>query len=387
MNRRARPRRCRRLAIAAVLCLLPAVAFAQSCDLQTLAITLHAGTMPDMRGCPRAVVEQALRATEIRSAIATGPSAVAAGAVYDQDPGPGSAIQPGALATIRVSDGRTKTDGIATDNAAGNGAVANSAADGAVAGAFAGGPAASDAAPASVVPRGSDAPGVGPPNDAVAAGTAPTTPAPADAAPADAAPTDTTPTDITPADITPADPGSADAAPPADATVDGASAGDATADSAITGDTAPGTATDGVATNAVATNGMAATGAAEPGNVPGLVATPAGVQAIVPATEAQASTSVPERVAAMPGWWWIALALALTLVLAGVIALVRQRRIQWQRPAWEQRVHAQAVIVPQGSAMPVGKIPLAAMPFAVAASLGVGEIAVIGDIPTRTQDA
>lgn len=356
MNRRARPRRYRWLASAAVLCLLPAAAFAQSCDLQALAITLRAGTMPDVRGCPRAVVDQALRATEIRSEFATGPSAVAAGAVYDQDPGPGAAIKPGMLATVRVSDGSTKTDGIATDNAAGNGAVADSAADGAVAGAVAGGPAASDAAPASVVP-------------------------------ADAAPTDTTPTDITPTDITPADPGSADAAPPADATVDGASAGDATADSAITGDTAPGTVSDGVATNAVATNGMAVPGAAEPGNVPGLVVTPAGAQAIVPATEAQASTSVPERVAAMPGWWWIALALALTLVLAGVIALVRQRRIQWQRPAWEQRVHAQAVIVPQGSAMPVGEIPLAAMPFAVAASLGVGEIAVIGDIPTRTQDA
>ncbi len=365
MNRGARPRHCQGLAIAVVLLLLPAAAFAQSCDPQALAMTLRAGTMPDMHGCPRAVVEQALRASEIRSAFATGPSDVVAGVVYDQAPAPGSVMQPGMSARIRVSDGSTATGGAATDSAASNGAVGNSAADGAVAGAGAGAPAVMDSAPFPVS--------------------------------ADATQPDTTATDATATDSAPSDPDIADAAPVADAPDDGASAGDTMTGSAISGEVAPGApiagaATDGIATNGIATNGIgtdgvAAPGASEPGNVPGLVATPAGAQAIVPATGQQASTSIPVRVAAMPGWWWIALALALALILAGVMALLRQRRAHWQRPAWEQRVHALGVIVPQGNAMPVGEIPFAAMPFSVAASLGVGEIAVIGDIPTRTQDA
>ena len=65
MNRVARPRCLRRLATAALAFALPAAAFAQSCDLQALAMTLHAGTMPDLHGCPGTVVERALRVTEI----------------------------------------------------------------------------------------------------------------------------------------------------------------------------------------------------------------------------------------------------------------------------------------------------------------------------------
>lgn len=344
-------------------------------------MTLHAGTMPDLHGCPGAVVEQALRVTEIRSEIATGPSAVAAGAVYAQAPAPGSAIQPGMVAMIRVSDGTTP----------GNSADTNSAGDGTVAGASAGGPAATDAMPASVAPQGNDAPGGAPPNDAFATGSAPIGSATADTAPTDSPPTDSAP----------ADPGIADYAPPADAPGAGASTGDLPADIPTPDSTADGTTTGGRTSIGVAQEGSTTTGdampadaiagvaapvAAEPGNVAGLVATPAGAASTVPVPEPPGSTSVPDNVAAMPGWWWAVLALALTLILAGVAALVRQRRIKWQRPAWEQRVHAQGLLGSQGSAMPVGEIPLATMPFSVAASLGVGEVTVHGAIPTRTQE-
>ena len=344
-------------------------------------MTLHAGTMPDLHGCPGTVVERALRVTEIRSEIATGPSAVAAGAVYAQAPAPGSAIQPGMVAMIHVSDGTTP----------GSSADTNSAGDGTVAAASAGRPAATDATPASVAPQGSDAPGAAPPNDAFATGSAPIGSATAT----------TTPTDSKPMDSAPADPGIADSAPPADATGAVTSTGEAPADILTPDSTAEGTNTDGSTSIGVAQDGSTTTGdampgdaiagvaspfAAEPGNVAGLIATPAGAAGTVPEREPPGSTSVPDNVAAMPGWWWAVLALALTLILAGVTALVRQRRIKWQRPAWEQRVRAQGLLGSQGSAMPVGEIGLAAMPFSVAASLGVGEVTVHGEIPTRTQE-
>ncbi len=384
-------RGCQRLAITGLLALFAPAVFAQACDLQSLAMTLHEGTMPDMRGCPRAVVERALRLTEIRADFASGPSDAAVGAVFDQDPKPGGAIKPGMLATLRVSEGRPAATG---------------AGDASVAGTSTGRPAVLDATPADTPPRDSA------PADAMQAGTAPT-----GTAPTDAATTQTASTATTSMNTSPASPDVADSAPapnfptdgmttgeiPADpatsgsATVgstavggtrDGATgAGESTAGAAITGDAMNSDAMNGNAVSGDASSGMATTDAIASGNDAGIVPVLAGGPGAIPIGEGSLPTVARERASKIPAWWWVVLALAATLILTGAIKLVRQRRMQRLRTAWDQRVHARALLSPQGDATPISEIPLAAMPFSVAASLGFGEATCIGELPARTQVA
>ncbi len=399
-------RGCQRLAITGLLALFAPAVFAQACDLQSLGMTLHEGTMPDMRGCPRAVVERALRVTEIRADFASGPSDAAVGAVFDQDPKPGGAIKPGMLATLRVSEGRPAATG---------------AGDASVAGTSTGRPAVLDATPADTPPRDSA------PADAMQAGTAPT-----GTAPTDAATTQTASTATTSMNTSPASPDVADSAPapnfptdgmttgeiPADpatsgsatigstavgGTRDGATgAGESTAGAAITGDAmnsdamngnavsgdaVNSDAVNGNAVNGDASSGMATTDAIASGNDAGIVPVLSGGPGAIPIGEGSLPTVARGRTSKIPAWWWVVLALAATLILIGAIKLVRQRRMQRLRTAWDQRVHARALLSPQGDATPISEIPLAAMPFSVAASLGFGEATCIGELPARTHGA
>lgn len=103
----------RGIATATLLGLLPLAAVAQSCDLASLATSLRDGRMPDLTGCPRDVVARAMHSGEMRAEFSSGPSTVATGTAYAQDPVPGTAIRPGGLARISISEGNAVAGGVA----------------------------------------------------------------------------------------------------------------------------------------------------------------------------------------------------------------------------------------------------------------------------------
>lgn len=339
----------RGIAIATLLGLLPLAAVAQSCDLDGLATSLHDARMPDLHGCPQDVVARALHAGEMRAEFTSGPSAVATGFAYAQDPAPGTAIRPGGLARISISDGNAAASGVA---------------DPAVAG--------------TAVP-----------------GTDVATPTPVDASPADATPTGAAPVDATPAgatasDATPPYPGPGDATP-AGAAADGLPV-DAPIGDSTYAEPAP---EDGLPADAMPANPL------PPGLLP-IDTTPidnastvtavseaavVAATAPVPAANSAGPTQQPVSLATMPGWWWGVLLLALVLLAAGVAALVRMRQLSRQRAVWDARVYAKPQPPRQGDAHPVGDIPLAAPPFSIAASLAFGDAMAAGDIPARMKEA
>ena len=349
----------RGIAFATLLGLVPVAAVAQSCDLDSLAMSLRDGRMADLYGCPRDVVARAMHAGEMRAEFTSGPSAVATGAAYAHDPVPGTVIQPGGLARISISEGNAAASGVAGPAVAGTDVAGTD-----VAGTDAATSMPPDASPADATPTG--------------------------AAPVDATPAGATASDATPSDATPPDPAPGDATP-TDTAADGLQAdtsiGDATPTDA---GAAGGLPADAMPANPLPTgllpidttpidNASTVTAVSEAAVV--------AATAPVPAANSAGPTQQPVSLATMPGWWWGVLLLAAALLAAGVAALVRPRQPTRQRAAWDARVYAKPQPPRQGDAHPVGDIPLAAPPFSIAASLAFGDAVAAGDIPARMKEA